>query len=316
MPFLRKIRNKTGKKTKNKIRIVTLQVRKPPNHITFTGKRVLVLTSFKKSASLTVEAAFVLPLFLFATVTLLTPLKMMDQQRQIQASLETVCEDISQFAYLHYREELSDPQAIPKNGDWKSEFSKYFEGPGVALYVQALMKSKVDTGLVERISLADSKVLEDGETIDLVMNYRLKLPFPIFRMASIPMTARSCRRGWIGRAGGRGTGSGADEEIEDPIVYVGRSSTRYHRLRTCHYLYNDVTQVTFDDLESYRNSGGGRYYPCGRCGSGARSGGVVYIMPSGGSYHSDRNCSAIAAYVKAVLLSTVSYLGPCSYCSE
>ena len=37
------------------------------------------------------------------------------------------------------------------------------------------------------------------------------------------------------------TGMGDGEE--DEIVYIGKNSTRYHRLRTCHYLYNDLKAV-------------------------------------------------------------------------
>jgi len=42
--------------------------------------------------------------------------------------------------------------------------------------------------------------------------------------------------------------------------------------------------------------------------------GTVYIMPSGSAYHRDPACRAIRAYVRAVRLSEVRSLGPCSYC--
>lgn len=49
--------------------------------------------------SLTLEAALVFPLFVFLCVILLIPMRMMDRQRQIQAAVETVGEEISQYAY-------------------------------------------------------------------------------------------------------------------------------------------------------------------------------------------------------------------------
>ena len=163
--------------------------------------------------------------------------------------------------------------------------------------------------------MTDSRILEDGETIDLILRYEMYLPFPVFRIKSVPMTARSCRRAWIGRTGGKGNGNSGQAE-NDELVYVGKSSTRYHRDRNCHYLYNHISVISFADVESVRNSDGRKYKPCARCGSQAGQGSSVYIMPSGESYHSDRNCSSIIAYVRAVPLSEAEYLGPCSYCAE
>ena len=63
-----KRRNKVFCEFQKKI-IVTLQVRLPENMTARSGKRV----SFSASASMTVEAALVLPLFLFAGCILMQP---------------------------------------------------------------------------------------------------------------------------------------------------------------------------------------------------------------------------------------------------
>lgn len=165
---------------------------------------------------------------------------------------------------------------------------------------------------LESVSFSRSSVLREGETIDLIMSYRLRLPFSVFGLDSIPMTARSCRRAWTGQEGGGSKGSSQ----EDEIVYVGKYSTRYHRKRTCHYLYNDIQQISIDEVKSIRNSFGRKYKPCSRCGRFAGDNGSVYIMPGGERYHSDRNCPSIEAYVKAVPLSEARHLGACSYCSQ
>ncbi len=96
------------------------------------------------------------------------------------------------------------------------------------------------------------------------------------------------------------------------MVYVGKGSTRYHRKRTCHYIYNDLRAVSRDELGSLRNQDGKKYYPCSRCGGAGGNG--CYIMPSGTSWHSSRDCSAIVAYVREVPLSEAEHLGACSYC--
>lgn len=285
-PNLKKMNTRIKKKNNKKTRIATLQVRIQTG-IKSGRKRVFSFTS----ASMTVEAALVLPLFLFAGVILMMPFQILDTERQMQAIVNSVGEDISQTAYL------------VKEG--KGSLAAY-------AYAEGAVRMKAKELPVEGLSLAGSKLLDDGETVNLVVMYQIRLPFSVFSLASIKRTNACYLRAWIGQEGGLGGNPEGDDE-EDPIVYVGRDSTRYHLSASCHYLDNHLTAVSADQVESYRNESGSRYTPCARCGS--QAGGTVYIMPSGEHYHSSRSCSAIQAYVSAVRKSTVEYLGPCSYCS-
>lgn len=52
--------------------------------------------------SLSIEAALSLSLFLFLCFCLIMPMKMLDRQRQIQAVMESVGEELSQHAYVEY----------------------------------------------------------------------------------------------------------------------------------------------------------------------------------------------------------------------
>ena len=64
------------------------------------GKRVLPFASRKNyKASMTVEAAIVLPLFVYASMALLLPMEMLDEQRRMQMKLEMSCENLSMYAY-------------------------------------------------------------------------------------------------------------------------------------------------------------------------------------------------------------------------
>ena len=140
------------------------------------------------------------------------------------------------------------------------------------------------------------------------------MPFSMLHLKSIPMTARSVRRVWIGREGGLDHGADLGENEEDQTVYIGKTSERYHWFRDCHYLSNKIEAVAWEDLDGFRNSSGSRYRPCSVCGGG--TGGTVYIMESGESYHRNRYCTTIVAYVEAVPLSEVEYMGACSYCER
>ena len=102
------------------------------------------------------------------------------------------------------------------------------------------------------------------------------MPFSMLHLKSIPMTARSVRRVWIGREGGLDHGADLGENEEDQTVYIGKTSERYHWFRDCHYLSNKIEAVAWEDLDGFRNSSGSRYRPCSVCGGG--TGGTVYIM--------------------------------------
>ena len=164
--------------------------------------------------------------------------------------------------------------------------------------------------------------------VHIVMRYRMRLPFSVLGVSSIPVEQVCSRRMWNGADGGRfGDGDRDGNGEEDEIVYIGKNSTRYHRLRTCHYLYNDLKAVDLGAVGELRNEAGGRYSSCGTCGGGSGgtgsggtgsgsmgSSGTVYVMPYGSSYHVSKSCRSIIAYVQAVPLTQVEYLGECSYC--
>lgn len=270
----------------------SLQVRIPlVNCFLYGRKRV----SF--SAFMTVEAAFALPLFLFAGVILMMPLRILDVERQVQASVEMVGEDISRMIYMASGE-------TPDTEVWTE---------AAALgYAEAAVRLKLGDLPVEKVSLLGSELLRDGKTLDLVVDYGMRMPFPVFGMDMVKRRARCYRRGWIGQD----EGNAEADNLGEMIVYVGRDSTRYHVSKRCHYLSNDLQTVKAEQIGSYRNSSGERYKPCSTCGDFRKTGDNVYIMNSGERYHTTAGCPSIRSYATAVLKSDVEHLGGCSYCSK
>ncbi len=296
--------------------IVTLQVRIPKNtqRPSFSrgyGKRVFLSVS----GSLTLEASLVLSLLIFASVILMLPMKILNTERRIQASLEAVGEDFSKYAYL--KKEMDEGFVLSESDS--NEFAaafcrKLFSGIAEG-YAEASVIGGTDTNMVEQVTMKRSEILEDGEWIDLILDYEIRLPFPVLGISVVSRTARCRRRAWIGKEGNTEEGAGEGKEMEE-MVYLGKQSTRYHRSRSCHYLSNRLTAVSVNETESLRNNSGGRYYPCAVCCSGAPDGTIVYLLPEGNRYHCSKICRAITAYVRMVPLSEVSHLGACSYCGE
>lgn len=263
-------------------------------------------------ASLTLEAVMCLTLFIFASVCLILPMKIMTTERKIQAALEEIGEDFSRYAYVKDAMEKNKWFSSAETGDFAQNFTKYLVSGVAQGYAEVQVMSHVDTKAMKHMRMLRSQVLEDGETIDLILDYEIRFPFPLLGLLPLQKTSRCKRRAWIGKEGKDYDGSGGLEEDSDEIVYIGKSSTRYHKSRSCHYLANKSSGVPLNQVESLRNDSGGKYYPCSVCGKNA--GNTVYIMSNGKSYHATQNCTAIVAYARAVRLSEVEHLGPCSYC--
>ena len=254
---------------------------------------------------------------------LILPLRMMDTAREMQQVCESVCQDTVQLLYLRSltHNDSSEENSAADESDAAgtetaadSRLSGALTGNTVGMAAAAMAKSRINDSYVIRLLSLRSSVLGDGETIRLTLDFDYRLPFSVFGLGSIHQSVTAARRAWIGRTeGGLSAASSSANEEDNEIVYVGKTSTRYHSSASCHYLSNDLTAVSYESLSDERNSGGKKYHPCSRCAKGV-SGGTVYISPSGTSFHTSESCSAIQAYAQAVRKSEVSHLGPCSYC--
>ena len=277
----------------------------------YESSRAFPFTSL--NASLTLEASLVLPLLIFASVCLMLPARIMMTERKMQAGLEAVGEELSQYAYLLDSVERGNLGSIPGAGEAALAFCQNAAAVAAPIYAYGKTMDYCDTARVSHVSMLGSSIREDGETLDLVMEYDISFPFPVLGLSSLHRTVRSRRRCWIGREGRYGADANAGDEDEQ-IVYVGKNSTRYHPDRSCHYLSNKLTAVAWESVSGKRHTDGSKYYPCASCTKNAGKGSTVYIMPSGGRYHTMQDCNAIMAYVRAVKLKEVKHLGACSYC--
>ena len=78
------------------------------------------------------------------------------------------------------------------------------------------------------------------------------------------------------------------------------------------HISNEIHRVSARSLPGLRNESGSSYRPCRVCGGADAS--EYFVLPSGETYHTKANCSSLSYYVRAVPLSEVEHLGPCSYC--
>ena len=174
-------------------------------------------------------------------------------ERKMQAGLEAVGEELSQYAYLLDSVERGNLGSIPGAGEVALAFCQNAAAVSAPIYAYGKTMDYCDTARVSHVSMLGSSIREDGETLDLVMEYDISFPFPVLGLSSLHRTVRSRRRCWIGREGRYGADANAGDEDEQ-IVYVGKNSTRYHPDRSCHYLSNKLTAVAWESVSGKRNT--------------------------------------------------------------
>ncbi|MBR4754257.1 MAG: pilus assembly protein, partial [Lachnospiraceae bacterium] len=135
------------------------------------------------------------------------------------------------------------------------------------------------------------------------------VPFNIFGLSDFNYRLRVAARKW--------TGYDINEESDDEeIVYVAKNGIVYHRSPNCTHINLDIHVVSGASLDSCRNEDGCKYYPCERCMKKKKMPSVVFITSWGTCAHSSKDCSGLKRSVRAVPISQVGGLGPCSKCSR
>ena len=312
MPFFQAAFYSAHNSFKKQTEFAPLQVRNNRRILVYEAlcceKRALSWASGFEAGSLTLEAAMCLPLFLFVCIYMMMPMKMINRQRQIQAVVESVGEELSQYAYVEYCLLSGDEDQVDTERTDGEEVTALLASGYAAMKILG----QIDRNWVESVSFDGTDIGTD-DMVHIMMKYRMKLPFSVLGLDSVPVQHVCSRRMWNGADGGRNKDGGMSGGQEDETVYIGKNSTRFHRRRTCHYLYNDLKAVAAGEVDSLRNQSGARYAPCKTCKTGSE-GGMVYVMPYGTSYHLSKTCASIIAYVQAVPLSQAEHLGACSYC--
>lgn len=242
----------------------------------------------KQRASMTVEAAFVLPIFLFAML-LLAYLGQMAK-----------CQDSVQWALTRVAREASAEYGATKN---KLLLNKAYYSVKLATYLDSSALS---------VSLLQSHICEDGDEMDFVADYRMELPFRLLTKDSCTFRARVHTRAFTGitERGKESEGSGEQD------VYITETGRVYHTVRSCTYLKLSISQLKFNDIGQLRNEGGGKYKPCEKCSKESKLSGKadVWITNFGDRYHISRSCSGLKRTIKKIKLSEAGSRTPCSKC--
>lgn len=255
--------------------------------------------------SMTVEAAFELPIFFLAMLIVL------QYSAAFRTSAEFSCqmtETAEKMAILAYTNVYND-----SNGVIRTALSD--------VAARADILSHVDyKGAVKDPHVIASSYLTDDERIKLILSYKVD---PLFSVVPIPgetFVQKISIRGWTGREGSSFEGRSDDEapqETEDTEkVYVTATGSVYHTDPNCTHLRLRTKRIPAEDLKTARNKSGAKYKKCRHCGGTIHPGDTVIISPYGDAYHTSASCPGLKRTVRAVSREEAANMHECKDCAK
>ena len=137
------------------------------------------------------------------------PMILMDRQRQIQAAVESVGEEISQYAYVSYLYKSGKGETLDVSGTNEREGSQLLEKVTAAYAVESV-KRKISEQWVRDLSFYGTQITED-EMLQIIMKYKMPLPFSLFGQDSVDVEtvcSRRCGQGQMEKEEKRGRNRG------------------------------------------------------------------------------------------------------------
>ena len=286
-------------------------------------KGISLFTSLnrKLSASMTVEAAIVLPLFLFFFINLMSSIEMLRLHGNLQLALWETGNRMSVYGSV-----LSDEEAMENvqtntstdQNDSEEKESLWKELAGVA-WSYTYVKSQVTEYLgkdyleqspltygVDGLQFLESNVFENKDCFEVVMTYSVSPTYSILHVFPFRMANRYYGHLWNGYE---------LPGAEEVYVFVAQNGEVYHMDKDCTHLKLSVRQVTWQQACVSRNERGEKYVSCEKCGQMDVKG-MVYITDEGNCYHAVESCPGLKRTVACIPFSEVEDLRPCQRCSK
>ncbi|MDD3239651.1 MAG: pilus assembly protein [Lachnospira sp.] len=255
------------------------------------------------SASSTVEAALVIPLFMYAAMALIYILQIAAVKQHVQTALYEDAKELAGYAYSVEKSVDMDLGSLSTGAAWTllvNELGSSYASDNHIVGGNAglvMVRSKVCGG--------------DSSVIDLSVTYTVQNPFDIFGIGKVTITQRCKTDAWLGESRDSYRNKQSREERK---VYVTAEGKVYHTNRNCTYLTRVITQKNRKELASIRNYDGGRYFPCEKCGHQYDESEMVYITQYGNRFHTDITCSQLARTIIEIPISKVGTKSLCKKC--
>ena len=251
-------------------------------------------------ASLTVECAVVLPVFLVCMAAVMHFGNVYHCAVRLGSAMTQTAEEMAIAAYgTEYLEEGAADSLL-----------------GIAISTAYASARSIaltgDTSSIKHLQFLLSSFLEESDRMNLVASYQVRSPVGIIRIPGTFFVQKASVRGWIGREGSGGAKQEAHGHSHE-TVYVTEHGVVYHKDSNCTHIKLSIMTTDESRVPHLRNVYGEKYHRCEKCGSHA-GGGPLYITTDGNRYHTSLECSGLKRTVREMDVSEVGELRPCSKC--
>lgn len=258
----------------NSIKKLSLLIPRPVRK-RLPGKRLL-------SASMTVEAAVILPICLIFFMNIGYAIEMIRLHNNLQYAL-TVSGNRSALYGSVVGESTAESVLA----------TVYLRESVIACLGKSYLEDSPLTYGCNGMNFLESEMLTEKDHVDVTLTYSVS-PFTSF---SGLFRFRMANRYYAHRWNGYDVLS-EGQDCEE-IVYVTESGQVVHLDKGCKHLCLTVREVACDSIERERNASGGRYSACERCYREDMCG-DLFVTKEGNRYHSRRDCSGLKRTVYAI----------------
>ena len=292
----------------------------PYDQFSFSQGRASYVTL---GAGITVEASLVMPLIIFAIVSLIQIMIFMNVQLNMQTALYR--QTMKAAGYSFAAEAVLEGLPCELSGDDHAAVEDIVRNGITELLIKHMVINELGDRFFEKPWVSGG---EDGiqvifsgsvgqKDIDVILHYELSLMYNIFGIREVPMIARAHIGKWTGVTRIPDEDSESGETADDADrVYITKNGAVYHLYRDCTYLAIKLSSIDYSDVGNRRNASGGKYYPCSTCCKGQPVTQVVYISRYGDCYHADSRCKTIYHNILEVSKNKVEGRRLCSKCRD
>ncbi len=238
-----------------------------------------------RSGSATVEAALLLPVFLFALCSLLA----------IGQLLMT--ESIVRFAASTALQRCCNLQGCTGYGQTGENCRQAF--------FEVLDRSAINMALISEDFSVSEDTDPEKQEIRMTVSYAYRVPYPPVSRFTLRKRITLSQRIFSGYVE-----HGKQAEDKGRTVYIAENGTVYHTHADCSYIFIRIKSGRL--IRGIVNSSG--LAPCRKCCRGKRMPGSIYITPGGSHYHVSLSCSGLRRSVKAVPYDEVAGMRKCARC--
>lgn len=273
----------------------------------YRAKRSPLSVSSALKGSMTVEAAAILPVFLFFLLNLLFYIEIFRLHSVFAMALRETGNTMA--VYGHIYEQAGDRKA--------EEIPQFIENVGFSyLYVKNSVVKQTGKKYLESsplkygadgLNFLQSKIMDDNDVIDIVLTYQVSPFTDIAGYSSFYMMNRYYAKAF--------TGYELKPKEAEQYVYLAENGKVYHISLECTHLKLSIREVTSEEVGFLRNREGKKYSACSKC-SGYMADGVLYITEQGEHYHENISCSGLKRTVTAVPMSEADKYPMCSRCQK